>query len=491
MHTMNLLLLAGGLLTFLSLLAGVFSARLGLSFLLVFLVAGMLVGVDGPGGVRFDNTTLTAWVGNASLAIILLEGGVSTRMSTFRTGLRPALLLSTLGVAITAGVVGAVAMAVMDVDWRYGLLLGAIVASTDAAAVFSVLRYAGVRLNERVLASLEMESGLNDPMAVFLTLALIATIQGGAGLGDALVLLLRQAGFGAAVGLLAGTAVAWLLRRLTLTAGHGGLLSLIIVSGGLVVFAGAGLLEGSGFLAVYLFGVRLRARATAAAHAASSALDGFAWAAQAGMFLLLGLLVSPHQMLESIWPTVAVVATLVFVARPLAVWVCLSPLGFSSGQKLFMGWVGLRGAVPIVLALFPMIEHVAGSYRFFNVAFAVVLMSLLLQGTTIAWSAALFKVTEPLPEPAPDSKPLQGRLMLGADLSLDEVCRLLGLPVPAYAEATLGDWLTEALAKDPEQGDGLDWHGARFKVDRRDGDRIVRVGVTIGDGPAPRRVGAA
>ena len=481
MHTLNLLLLAAGMLTFLSLLAGVLSARLGLSFLLVFLVAGMLLGVDGPGGVRFDNTTLTAWVGNAALAIILLEGGISTRMSTFRAGLRPALLLSTVGVAITAGVVGAVAMAVMGVDWRYGLLLGAIVASTDAAAVFSVLRYAGVRLDERVLSTLEMESGLNDPMAVFLTLALIATLQGGAGFGDAVLLLVRQAGFGAAVGLLAGSAVAWLLRKLTLNAGHGGLLSLIIVSGGLVVFASAGLLEGSGFLAVYLFGVRLRARATQAVHAASSALDGFAWAAQAGMFVLLGLLVSPHQMLEAAGPTVAVVAALMFFARPLAVWLCLSPLGFTAGQKWFMGWVGLRGAVPIVLALFPMIEHVQGSYRFFNVAFAVVLMSLLLQGTTVARAAALFKVAAPLPAGALQRGRVRGRVVLDADLPLAEVCRFLGLPAPAYAEATLGDWLTEALAKDPARGDDLEWHGARFKVLASDGDSIAQVEVSLGE----------
>jgi len=479
MHTLNLLLLAGGTLTFLSLLAGVFSARLGLSFLLVFLVAGMLVGVDGPGGVRFDNTVLTAWVGNASLAIILLEGGISTRMSTVRAGLRPALLLSTVGVAITAGLVGAVAMAVMDVDWRYGLLLGAIVASTDAAAVFSVLRYAGVRLNERVLATLEMESGLNDPMAVFLTLALISTIQGHAGLADSLVLLLRQAGFGAVVGLLGGTLVAWVLRRLTLTAGHGGLLSLIIVSGGLVVFASAGLLEGSGFLAVYLFGLRVRARAEAVAHAASSALDGFAWAAQAGMFLLLGLLVSPHQMLQSVWPTVAVVATLVLVARPLAVWLCLWPLRFTGRQKIFMGWVGLRGAVPIVLALFPLMAQLPDSYRFFNVAFAVVLMSLLLQGTTIARVARWLKVTEP-PRAAPAGmSPAQGMLLVDSGLPLAEVCRFLRLPEPPYPQATLGDWLTEALAKDPERGDGVDWHGARFKVGQRDRDGIAQVEILL------------
>ncbi|HWI10987.1 MAG TPA: potassium/proton antiporter, partial [Burkholderiaceae bacterium] len=306
MQAFNLLLLAGGLLVFISLLAGVLSTRLGLPFLLVFLVAGMLVGVDGPVGVRFDNAQLSAWVGNAALAMILLEGGISTRMQTFRAGFRPALLLATLGVALTAAMVGAVAMSAMHLDWRHGLLLGAIVGSTDAAAVFSLLRQTGVRLSERVSATLELESGLNDPMAVFLVLALIATLKTDGGVADVAWLFVRQAGFGAAFGLLGGALVAWLLARLPLNVEHGGVLALIVVSAGMAVFAAAGLVEGSGFLAIYLFGLRLRARAEPAAHAASSALDGFAWAAQATMFLLLGLLVSPHDMLLTLAPTLAV-----------------------------------------------------------------------------------------------------------------------------------------------------------------------------------------
>ena len=218
MQTLNLLLLASGLLVFTSLLAGVLSARLGLPFLLVFLAAGMFVGVDGPIGMPFDNAQLSAWVGNAALAMILLEGGISTRMQTFRAGFKPALTLATLGVALTASMVGAVAMSVMNVDWRHGLLLGAIVGSTDAAAVFSVLRQTGVRLGDKVSATLELESGLNDPMAVFLVLALIASIKTDASFSDAALLLARQLGFGAAVGLLGARGVAWLLRKLPLTA---------------------------------------------------------------------------------------------------------------------------------------------------------------------------------------------------------------------------------------------------------------------------------
>jgi len=487
MHSFNLLLLAGGLLVFVSLLAGVASARVGLPFLLVFLVAGMLVGVDGPGGVRFDNSLLSAWVGNAALAIILLEGGVSTPMKTFRAGLRPALMLATVGVVITAAVVAAVAMAAMNIDWRYALLLGAIVGSTDAAAVFSLLRQSGVRLNERVSATLEMESGLNDPMAVFLVLALIEVIKAKAGVGEVLILLLRQAGFGAACGLLGGAAVAWLLRRvtrkLTLTAAHSGLLSMIIVSGGVVVFALAGLLEGSGFLAVYLFGLLVRERAGDAAHAASSALDGFAWAAQASLFLLLGLLVSPHQLVAALWPTVAVAATLMFVARPLAVWLCLWPLRFSRNESLFIGWVGLRGAVPIVLALFPLLAQLPDSYRFFNVAFAVVLASLLMQGTTLPWVARRLGVALPPETPAPGLGPVQGRLTLDASLPLEDVFEFFKLPLPDNAGPTLCDWMTNTLARGHEVGDGLEWHGAHFEVRALHEGQIARVGVALRRAP--------
>jgi potassium/hydrogen antiporter len=479
MQPLYLLLLAAGLLVFVSLLAGVLSTRLGLPFLLIFLFAGMFVGVDGPIGVHFDNAKLAAWVGNAALAMILLEGGISTRMETFKVGFVPASVLATFGVVITAAIVGAAAMSVMHLDWKHGALLGAIVGSTDAAAVFSLLRQTGVRLGERVSATLEMESGLNDPMAVFLVLALIAAIQSDAGAVEMFELLLRQVGFGAGVGLIAAWGVSWMLRRLPLNVENGGVLSLIIVSGGMAVFAAAGLVEGSGFLAIYLFGLRIRARAEVAAHAASSALDGFAWAAQATMFLLLGLLVSPHDMLHSIGPALAVAAVLIFIARPVAVWLCLWPMGFAHRARLFIGWVGLRGAVPIVLALFPLIEKVPDAYRFFNAAFAVVLASLLLQGTTLGWVAKRLGVAEPPEEPPPDRRAVQGRLALDAQLSLEDVFEFFQLPMPPEGGATLRDWMTDKLARDPVEGDGVDWHGAHFRVlDMHEG-RIVRVGFAL------------
>lgn len=477
MHTFHLILLAAGLLMLASLVAGVMSARIGLSFLLVFLVAGMLVGGDGLGGVRFHDTQLAAWIGNAALAIILLEGGVSTRMATFRAGVRPAVGLATLGVAMTAGLVGAAAMGAMGVDWRYGLLLGAIVSSTDAAAVFSVLRHAGVQLDARVSSTLEVESGLNDPMAVFLTLALIDAIRADSGLAEALLLLARQAGFGAAVGLSAGWAVARLMRMVSARAPHqGGLLALMLLSAGLVVFASAGLLEGSGFLAVYLFGVRVRALADEAARSATSALDGYAWAAQAGLFLLLGMLVSPHQLFADAGRTLMVAATLIFVARPIAVAVCLLPMRFKLREVIFIGWVGLRGAVPIVLALFPLLAQVPGSYRFFNVAFAVVLLSLLLQGSFLSRAARALRVVD-TKTTGPESVKLKGHLLLDGNLPLADVCHFFQVPLPERPSATLAEWLGEALIGGAAQ---LTWHGVVFEVVGREwDDGVEKVRVTL------------
>jgi cell volume regulation protein A len=253
----------------------------------------------------------------------------------------------------------------------------------------------------------------------------------------------------------------------------------MILSGGLSLFALSGLVEGSGFLAVYLYGVRVRALAEDASHAASSSLDGFAWAAQATMFLLLGLFVSPHDMLHALWPALAVAATLMFIARPVAVLLCLGPQGFSIREGLFIGWVGLRGAVPIVLALFPTLDHVPGSARFFNVTFAVVLASLLLQGTTMGRVAKMLNVVEPPELPPPGEGSVHGKLTLDGDLPLSDVFGFFQLPMPENANDTLGDWMTTELARDREAGDGIEWHGARFVVKSMQDERIARVTVTL------------
>ena len=307
MDFVNLPLLAAAALVFISVLTGVFSTRIGFSFLLVFLFTGILAGEDGIGGYLFDDFRLSFWVGNLALAVILLDGGLRTAYSTFRTGLKPAALLATIGVAISAAITGLAGVLFAGLDIRTALLLGAVVGSTDAAAVFALLTRSGVTLNERVAATLEIESGVNDPMAVYLTIAFIALI--GAPVPERRSPparpsppsppALRSSSAGGRRGdrrrLRDVVAAESVSRR---DGADGGVLALLLSAAGLAVFAATGLLDGSGFLAVYLFGLIVANRAAGAVSKTVAALDGYAWLAQAGMFLLLGLLVTPSKMLS-------------------------------------------------------------------------------------------------------------------------------------------------------------------------------------------------
>ncbi|NYG33231.1 potassium/proton antiporter [Sphaerotilus montanus] len=492
MDFVNLPLLAVSALVFLSVLAGLFSARIGFSFLLVFLAAGILAGENGPGGVRFDDVRLSFWVGNVALAVILLDGGLRTSFATFRTGLRPALLLATAGVVLCAGLTAVAGRLIVGLDLPAALLLGAIVGSTDAAAVFSLLQRSGVTLNERVAATLEIESGMNDPMAVYLTLAFLALLTGaGAAPGAAsdsaawamALSFVRQFGWGLALGVPGGLAMAWLLRRLARLGLAGGARALLLVSGGLVVFAATGLLEGSGFLAVYLFGLIVANRAAAEAEPALAAMDGYAWLSQAGLFLLLGLLVTPSRLVADAVPALGVAAALIVVARPVAVWLCLKPLRFTGAEIGFIAWVGLRGAVPIVLALFPLLAGVPQAAQLFHVAFVVVLVSLLLQGSTIGLLARRLGVALPEAHDEAHQRAVYGDFMLDAGQSVGAVCQFYGLPEPDPAagppQAALGAWLAAALGRPPVLGDGV-WLGrARLSVrELRDG-QIRRVGLVL------------
>ncbi|WP_372656852.1 potassium/proton antiporter [Hydrogenophaga sp.] len=485
---LTLPLLAAASLVFFSVLAGVFSARAGFSFLLVFLVVGTLAGVDGPGGLVFDDFRLSFWVGNVALAVILLDGGLRTHITTFRTGLRPSLLLATVGVLLCAGVTGAAAHWLLDLSWPLALLVGAIVGSTDAAAVFSLLKSSGVQLNERVAATLEIESGMNDPMAVFLTLTFITIAlsadAGGLQLSDGMAVLrslMLQFGWGAALGLLFGWGLAELLKRLVpATDGGGGIRALLIVSGGLAVFALTTWLGGSGFLAVYAMGVMAGNRARRQVRPALSAMDGYAWLAQAGMFLLLGLLVTPTEMLRTLWPALGVSLVLMLVARPLSVWLCLAPLRFNRREITFISWVGLRGAVPIVLAVFPVMAGVRGAETFFNVAFVVVLTSLLLQGSTIGWSARRLGVTLPDPDDTEHARRVFGDFELNASTPLEDLCAFYALPLPADTSLSVGGWLLAELNRPPVVGDSATLGPAAVSVREMVGERITRVGIKLG-----------
>lgn len=485
-------LLTAAALVFVSLLAGMFSTRLGFSFLLVFLVAGMLLGEDGPGGVVFNDFRLSFWVGNVALAVILLDGGLRTHHSTFRTGMKPAAWLATLGVVLCAGLTGVAAYWLLDLDWPLALLLGAIVGSTDAAAVFSLLQTSGVKLNERVAATLEIESGLNDPMAVYLTLALIAWAlhsqghPGGEALSawGALQSLALQFGSGAALGLGLGMGFAPLLRRITLLARPtGGVRALLLVSAGLSVFAATTWIGGSGFLAVYVFGVMVGNRAQQSVTPALSAMDGYAWLAQAGMFLLLGLLVTPTEALRTLWPALGVAAALMLVARPLAVWLCLKPLKFTGRETAFIAWVGLRGAVPIVLAVFPVMAGLEGAKTFFNVAVVVVLASLLLQGSTIPWSARRARVLLPDADDTASAREVYGDFEVPGHTRLADLCAFYGWPTVEPDTLTVADWLAQTLGRPAVEGDHATLHTAEFSVRRmRDGE-IVRIGIRLAPTP--------
>ncbi|MDQ7745491.1 potassium/proton antiporter [Hydrogenophaga pseudoflava] len=481
-------LLVAAALVFVSVLAGVVSTRAGFSFLLVFLLAGVLAGEDGPGGLVFNDFRLSFWVGNIALAVILLDGGLRTDFDTFRTGLKPSLLLATLGVVLSAGITGAAARWLLDLSWAMALLVGAIVGSTDAAAVFSLLKSSGVRLNERVAATLEIESGMNDPMAVYLTLAFIgvalaATNGSGAGLSTLEVLrsLALQFGWGGALGLGAGFAMAELLKRLGRGVdGGGGIRALLLVSGGLTVFAATTWLGGSGFLAVYAMGVIAGNRARRQVRSSLSAMDGYAWLSQAGMFLLLGLLVTPSQLLPTLGPALGVSLVLMGVARPLAVALCLVPLRFPPREIVFVSWVGLRGAVPIVLAMFPLMAGVPGAQTFFNVAFVVVLTSLLLQGSTIAWSARRLGLAMPEPDDLRANRLVFGDFVIDGATPMDTLCAFYGLPVPPDAPTDVATWMREELRRPAVEGDSAMLGAAELSVRALEGGRITRVGIRLG-----------
>jgi cell volume regulation protein A len=484
----NLPLLAAAALVFVSVLAGLFSARIGLSFLLVFLLAGILAGEDGPGGYLFDDIRLSFWVGNLALAVILLDGGLRTAFSTFRTGLKPASVLATVGVLLCAAITGLAGMLFLGLDWGIAMLLGAIVGSTDAAAVFALLTRSGVTLNERVAATLEIESGVNDPMAVYLTLAFIALLAptqaaaGGVSVWTTMAwAFVQQFGWGALIGLLGGLAMAELLKRVAARDAGGGILALLIGAAGLSIFAGAGLLGGSGFLAVYLFGLIVVNRAAEAVAPTLAAMDGFAWLAQAGMFLLLGLLVTPTKLLASFLPALAVALVLIFVARPLAVWLCLRPFGFTPPETWFIAWVGLRGAVPIVLALFPLLAGTPKADLLFNVAYVVVLVSLLMQGTTIGFAARRLGLAMPESGDEREQRAVFRDFELDPALPLAQVCEFYGLPAPADATQPLGDWMAAELRRPPVAGDSVALGGATLAVRKVADGRISRVGLGLTD----------
>ncbi|MGE6360428.1 potassium/proton antiporter [Psychrobacter glacincola] len=394
MDTLNIIYLVGALLIFASIMASTLSARLGVPLLLLFLIVGMLAGEDGILGIEFAQYGIANFVGQAALACILLDGGLRTSFKSFRVGLKPAITLATWGVLATVMILGVFVTWLLDVDWRLGLLMAAIVGSTDAAAVFSLLRNGGVKLNDRVQATLELESGANDPLAILLVTGLIALNVDPAGqtiLGF-LGLLLQQLGFGLGMGLLFGYLLARLLPKIHLAEG---MYAILIMSAGLAVFAATNLIGGSGFLAIYLTGVLIGNHKVRSTEHVMRVMDSFAWLSQAVLFVVLGLLVTPSHVIDVWYYSVAIAAFMIFIARPIAVYTSVKPFKFKDREIGFISWVGLRGAVPITLAILPVMAGIDGAFMLFDIAFGVVVLSLILQGTTIPFMANLFKVRIP------------------------------------------------------------------------------------------------
>ena len=384
-EALNLAIMLGAALVVSSVLSSVIAFRFGAPLLLIFLLLGLAFGEDGL-GIPFDDTSFAYAVGSVAIAIILFDSGFTTRWRSLALAAGPAGMLATVGVLITAGTIALFGAMLLDLDWLSALLLGAIVSSTDAAAVFFLLRVGGITLRDRVRSTLEVESGSNDPMAIFLTLSLasmatLGEIEGHGGLWQMLVVeFMRQMGFGLIGGLAGGWLLVQGLNRIRLDPG---LYPIVALAAAVLLATVVNALGGSGFLAIYIAGVIAGNSRVHAAGSLGRFQEGMTWLAQITMFLTLGLLATPSQFISLAPAGLALALLLIFVARPLAVWLCLLPFGFSRKETLFIGWVGLRGAVSILLALVPVLSGLESGRLLFNLAFIVVFVSLVVQGWTL------------------------------------------------------------------------------------------------------------
>lgn len=437
--------------------SSVVARRFGAPLLLIFLVIGMLAGADGPGGIAFDDYSGAYELGSFALAIILFDGGLRTRFATVRRVLAPTMLLATVGVLLSAVLTGFAASWLLKLDPATGFLVGAVVASTDAAAVLFLLRAGGLQLRERVGATLEIESSANDPAAILLTMLLVEYITTPAGLSPLAMFekFVVEFSVGGLAGAIGGGAIARGLNRLQLD--HA-LSALFALAAAVLVFGITGRLHGSGFLAVYVAGLMVGNRVRGGLTNLLGTLDAATWLCQIAMFLVLGLLASPHALLQSLLPALGIAAFLMFVGRPLAVVVCLAPLRrYGKREIAFISWIGLRGAVGIFLASIPMLAHLPHAHLVFNVAFVVVLVSLLVQGWTLGFAARLFDVALPHRERAVRRVELDlpgslERELVGYPVAAE--ARILGgAPVPGWAQLTMivrgGEILT------PDEGGAL------------------------------------
>lgn len=427
------MLIAGGVVA-IAILATRLSSRLGVPALLLFLATGMLAGSDGLGGIWFDDPGLTWSFGVVALSLLLFSAGLDTEVKGVRPVLGPGLVLASVGVAVSTGLTAAFYTLAFDRPVGEGVLLGAIVSSTDAAAVFGVLRTSGIRLRGRIQPLLEMESGSNDPVAIYLTLAATAALVGPSpAVGAVLLGMGAQMAVGLVVGIAGGRALAWSVNRLRV--GQEGLYPVFATALSFVIFGVTALAHGSAFVAIYVAGILAGSRPMVHRRAIVRFHDALAWLAQISMFVLLGLLVFPSRLPAVAGEGLAIAAFLLLVSRPLAVLVSLSPFGFALRDQAMVAWVGLRGAVPIVLAAWPRVMGVEGSERIFDIVFFVVVVSVLVQGVTLPRVARWLGVAVPSERPEQALAAASGegrgakalRVLVGRDAHLRTLVDL-GLP---------------------------------------------------------------
>lgn len=397
----------GAIILFISVLAGKAGFRMGLPTLLLFLGIGMLFGSDGL-GIQFSNPDITQFIGMVALCIILFSGGMDTKISEIRPIYKPGIMLATLGVLLTTVITGYFIYYIsyfldshITISLPQSFLLAAVMSSTDSASVFSILRSKNIHLKERIRPTLELESGSNDPMAYMLTILLIGYIQQGGIDGTAALLsFLIQLAVGAISGYLLGKITVWLINKINIQ--NASLYPVLIISIALFTFAATSLCKGNGYLAVYIAGLLVGNTKIIHKKSISTFFDGFAWLWQIVMFLTLGLLVNPHELVPVSLIGLEVGFFMMLIARPLSVFISLIPFKeYSFKGKLYISWVGLRGAVPIIFATYPLIAGIEHAHLFFNIVFFITILSLLLQGTTVASFAKWLNLTE-----APEKKPV-------------------------------------------------------------------------------------
>ncbi|MFG0254943.1 MAG: potassium/proton antiporter [Rhodopirellula sp. JB053] len=428
MLSIETLILITGILLLLGIASNQFSSRMGVPVLFIFLVVGMLAGSEGIGGIEFEDYSVAYGIGTVALCLILFDGGVRTPYQSIQSAWKPAGVLATLGVFITAMINGMAASWILGLTVWQGLLLGSIVGSTDASVVFSVLRGGGVQIRPRLANTLEVESGSNDPMAIFLTIGLIQVLTGEVPFGVGLLMLfLNQIVVGTLVGLWVGWAGSWMLKHIRLEAA--GLYPVMATGLGLFAFGFAAAFGGSGFLSVYLTGIVIGNRRPVFHRGILLFHDAMAWMCQILMFTALGILSFPSRLVAVAMPALMIALVLIFIARPLAVFICAVPFRFSRQELTFLSWVGLKGAVPITLATFPMLAGLPGAAVMFDTVFFVVLVSALVQGWTLPSVARYLKLDIVTHRPPPVTLEITSLRNVEGDIVeyyVDKGCRAEG-----------------------------------------------------------------